>query len=157
MKSRFTTTRFALALLAAAALTVSLTTGTGSLSAASEQKGDIHILKECSQYNFLPGGFCTLASSDFALIPPGTKIYYDQAPGVPEGLLDSNIVLDAGAGNRAIGRCTVYLATFAGLCTFSDGIGTLDGFQARFVVSYTGGPNYNWDGTYSIDHDRNRK
>jgi hypothetical protein len=157
MKSRSTTTLFVLALLAAAALTLSLTIGTGSLSAASEQKGDIHILKECSQYNFMPGGFCTIGSSDFALIPPGTKIYYDQAPGIPAGLLDSNVVLDAGAGNRAVGRCTVYLETFAGLCTFSDGTGYFAGFQARFEVSYPGGPNYRWDGTYSIDHDRNRK
>ena len=149
MKPKLRTTRFALVLLAGAALTVSLS--------AAEKKGDIHAVKECSQYNFLPGGFCTFTSSDFALIAPGTKIYYDQAPGIPAGLLDSNVVLDAGAGNRALGRCTLDLATGAGLCTFSDGIGLFAGFQARLNVSYAGGPNYRWDGTYSFDHDSNRK
>ena len=149
MKPKLTATRFVLVLLACAALAVSLS--------AAEKKGDFHLIKECSQYNFLPGGFCSIQISDFALIPPGTKIYYDQAPGIPIGLLDSNVVLDAGAGNRAVGRCTVELATFAGLCTFSDGTGQFAGFQARIVVSWPGGPTYRWDGTYSIDHDSNRK
>jgi hypothetical protein len=157
MKSRFTTTRFALVLLAAAALTVSLTIGTVSLSAASEQKGDVHIVKECSQYNQMPGGFCSIKTSDIALISPGTKVYYDQGPGIPAGLLDSNVVLDAGAGNRALGRCTLDFATGRGLCTFSDGTGSFAGFQARIEVSYVGGFDWGWDGTYSIDHDRNRK
>jgi hypothetical protein len=156
MKSRFTTTRSALMLLAAAALTVSLTIATAPVSAA-EKKGDLHAVKECSQYNGLPGGFCTFTSSDFVLIPLGTKVYYDQAVGIPAGLLDSNVVLDAGSGNRALGRCTLDLATGAGLCTFSDGTGKFAGFQARLEVSHAGGPNYRWDGTYSIDHDSNRK
>jgi hypothetical protein len=156
MKSRFTTTRVALALLATAALTVSLAMGTVSVSAA-DKKGDLHILKECSEYNGLPGGFCTIASSDLALIPRGTRVYYDQAPGVPAGLLDSNVVLDAGPGNLAFGRCTVYLQNFSGLCTFSDGIGQFAGFQARIDVSWPGGDTYRWDGTFSIDHERDRR
>jgi hypothetical protein len=156
MKSGFTTTHFALGLLAAAALTVSLAMGTVSVSAA-DKKGDLHIVKECSEYNFLPGGFCTIASSDLTLIPHGTRVYYDQAPGVPTGLLDSNVVLDAGPGNLAVGRCTVYLQNFSGLCTFSDGIGQFAGFQARIDVSWPGGDTYRWDGTYSIDHDSDRR
>jgi hypothetical protein len=156
MKSRLTTKRFALGLLAVAALTFSLTTRTVFLS-ATEEKGELHTVKECSQYNALPGGFCTFTSSNVALIPPGAKIYYDQAPGIPAGLLDSNVVVDAGAGNRALGRCTLDLSTGAGLCTFSDGTGQFTGFQARLEVSYAGGFDYRWDGTYSIDHDRNRK
>jgi hypothetical protein len=156
MKSRFTTTRFALVLLAAAALTVPLTIGTASLSAA-DKKGDLQAVKECSQSTGLPGSFCTFTSSNFAGIPVGTKIYYDQAAGIPAGLLDSNVVLDAGAGNRALGRCTLEFATRTGLCTFSDGTGQFAGFQARLEVSYTGGSNFLWDGTYSFDHDKNRK
>ena len=49
----------------------------------------------------------------------------------PVGLLDSNIVLDAGNGNRAVGRCTLDLANGLALCLFFDGTGTLAGFNAR--------------------------
>lgn len=152
MKLRFTTTRFALALLAAAILITSLTLGTLSVS-ASDRKGDAHIVKECSQYNFLPGGFCTFTSSNLDLIPPGARVYYDQAAGVPTGLLDSNVVVDAGGGNRALGRCTLDFATGKGLCTFSDGTGSFAGFEARFEVSHVGGPVYSWDGTFRIHND----
>jgi hypothetical protein len=156
MTSRFTSTRFALVLLAAAALAVSVTIGTVSLSAAADTKGDLHAVKECSQDTGLPGAFCTVTSSNLALIPRGTRIYYMQAAGILPNLFDSTVVLDAGGGNRALGRCTVD-PTGAGLCTFSDGTGQFAGFQARLAVSYAGGFDYRWDGTYSIDHDSNRK
>ena len=45
-------------------------------------------------------------------------------------------------------------STQLGLCTFSDGTGRFAGFQARIDVSYLGGPNYAWDGTYSFEPDR---
>jgi hypothetical protein len=157
MRSRSTTTGFAHVLLAAAALTVSLITVTAILSAA-DKKGDLHAVKECSQDKGLAGKFCTFTSSNFELIPRDTRIYYVQTADIlPPGLFDSNVVLDAGTGNRAIGRCTVDPATGAGLCTFSDGTGQFAGFQARIAVSHAGGVDYRWDGTYSIDHDRNRK
>ena len=44
--------------------------------------------------------------------------YYNQPAGIPAGLLDSNIVIDAGNGNRAVGRCTLDMTTGLGLCTF---------------------------------------
>ena len=153
MKSKLTTTHFALVLLAAAALITSLTLGMLSVS-ASDRKGDAHIVKECSQYTGLAGGFCTFTSSNLDLIPPGARVYYDQAKGVPAGLLDSNVVVDAGDGNRALGRCTFDLATGKGLCTFSDGTGSFAGFKARFEVSHVGGPVFSWDGTFRI-HDDN--
>jgi len=69
-------------------------------------------------------------------------------------MLDSNVVLDAGGGNRAIGRCTLDLLSGIGLCTFSDGIGNLAGFHARARVSPpTDGVNWHWDGFYSFDDD----
>jgi hypothetical protein len=64
-------------------------------------------------------------------------------------LLDSNVVLDAERGNRAVGRCTLDLASFKGLCTFSDGTGDLAGFSARVdVVCAPQGSPCRWDGTY---------
>jgi len=117
------------------ALTLSLSTGATSVSASSAQNGQLHVTKECSQYTGVPGGFCSFTSSNLAEILIGSKIFYDQAPDIPAGLLDSNIVLDAGNGNRAFGRCTTDLVTWIGLCTLSDGVGTLAGFHARLDVS----------------------
>lgn len=129
-------------------LTLSLSTGAASVSASSAQNGQLHVTKECSQYTFLPGGFCTFTSSNLAEIAVGSKIFYDQAPGIPAGLLDSNVILDAGSGNRAVGRCTLDLGTGHGLCTFSDGTGQFTGFEARVDVLCPPGPNCSWDGTY---------
>jgi hypothetical protein len=69
---------------------------------------------------------------------------------VPADLLDSNVVLYAGSGNRAVGRCTLDLTTNLGLCTFSDGTGSLAGFQARIdvVCASPEGTPCRWDGTY---------
>jgi hypothetical protein len=82
---------------------------------------------------------CTITSSNIEQIGVGSKVFYDQAAGIPAGLLDSNVVLDDGTGNRAVGRCTLDLATGHGLCTFSDGTGQFTGFEARVDVSYSGG------------------
>ena len=111
-----------------------LTTGAVSVSASSDRTGDLHITKECSQYNGNPGDFCTITSSNLAAIKVGSKVFYDQADGIPKGLLDSSVVLDAGAGNRAVGRCTLDDTTNLGLCTFSDGTGQFTGFHARLMV-----------------------
>jgi hypothetical protein len=56
-------------------------------------------------------------------IKVGSRVYYDQTAGIPAGLLDSIVVLDAGNGNRAVGRCNLDLTTARGLCTFSDRTG----------------------------------
>lgn len=146
IRVKFMTTSFALVLFAGAA----------SLWAFSEQSGNLHVTKECSQYTGASGSFCTIMTSNVGPIKAGSKIYYDQAAGVPAGLLDSNVVLDAGGGNRAFGRCSVDLSTGLGLCTYSDGTGQFAGFQARVNVSYLGGPNYAWNGTYSFRSEDER-
>jgi hypothetical protein len=121
---------------------------TGAVSASSERTGELHINKDCppTTNSGNPGDFCTITSSNLAAIKVGSKIFYDQADGIPKGLLDSNVVLDAGAGDRAMGRCTVDDATNLGLCTFSDGTGQLTGFHARVLVDCR--TSCRWDGTY---------
>jgi hypothetical protein len=114
----------------------------------------LRITKECSKYTGEAGSFCTISSSNVPRIPVGSVVTYDQAAGIPAGLLDSNIILDAGGGNRAIGRCTLDLSTGLGLCTFSDGTGNLAGFHARAKVSPpSDGLNWYWDGVYGFDDD----
>jgi hypothetical protein len=109
------------------------------------------VTKECSQYFGNAGEFCTITSSNLRTIKVGSRVYYDQPVGIPAGLLDSNVVLDAGNGNRAVGRCTLDLTTGLGLCTFSDGTGRFAGFNARVRVSPpTATEDWRWDGTYSF-------
>jgi hypothetical protein len=151
MKFKTMTTILALALMLIAgfvALTLALSTGVASVSASSERHGDLHLTKECSQYTGGAGSFCTFTSSNLAQIKVGSHVFYDQAAGIPAGLLDSNVVLDAGSGNRAIGRCTLDLTTGLGRCTFSDGTGQFAGFNARVDVDCTSGCH--WDGTYNF-------
>jgi hypothetical protein len=87
-----------------------------------------------------------------ALTKVGSKIFYGQAAGTPPGFLDSDIILDSGTGNRALGHCTFDLGTNRGLCTFSDGTGQFTGFRARLDVSLASGStsSYRLDGTYSF-------
>jgi hypothetical protein len=122
-----------------------------SVSANDARNGQLRIQKDCTGYAGNAGDHCTITLSNFSRIPTGSHIFYDQAAGVPAGMLDSNIVLDAGRGNRAVGRCTLDNSTGLGLCTLSDGTGLLAGFTARIDVSYLGGTLFAWNGTYSFN------
>ena len=137
----------ALALVACAAL----------VSAQSGRNGQLHVTKECSHYTGAAGSFCTITSSNLPEIKVGSKVIYDQAAGIPAGVLDSNVVLDAGNSNRAVGRCTLDLSNGLGLCAFSDGTGQFTGFSARVDVSPpTDGLNWHWEGTYSFSSEPGR-
>ena len=133
----------------ASALALASSIGVVQVS-ASPKKGRLHVTKECSQYNLSAGSFCTITSSNLADIRIDSAVIYDQAAGIPAGMLDSNVVLDAGNGDRAVGRCTLDFSTGLGLCTFADGTGQFSGFQARVEVSHLGGNDWAWDGTYSF-------
>jgi hypothetical protein len=147
MKFREMPTIVALVLVAGfVALTLLVGAGAAPVWASSGNNGQLHLEKECSQATGAPGDFCTFTASNLAEIPIGSKVFYDQAAGIPAGLLDSNVILDAGDGNRAIGRCTLDFATGLGLCTFSDGTGEFTGFEAR--VEVVCGSSCTWDGTY---------
>ena len=137
-------------------LLVGLVTATLLLSAASVSASEgtkrLHIREDCSQYTGQAGSSSTVSASNIADIPVGSKVFYDQAADNPAGLLDSNIVLDAGNGNRAVGRCTLDLATGLALCLFFDGTGTLAGFHARIDGKPGVAPDtsYHWNGRYSF-------
>ena len=150
--SVFTIKRVVLGGLCVGALVLS--TGAPSVSASSERARKLHLTKECSEYFGAAGDWCTLTVSNVSQLPVGSRVLYSQAMGIPAGLLDSNVVLDAGDGNRAVGRCTLELATQLGLCTFSDGTGQLAGFQARIDVTCPGdGIVCDLTGTYSFNRD----
>ena len=135
---------------------VLLALGVASLSAFDGRNGRLHVIKNCANFTGAAGSYCTIATSNVPEIKAGSKIYYTQAAGVPAGLLDSNVVLDAGNGNRTVGRCTLDLTTGEGLCTLSDGTGYFAGFKATIDVSSAGGADYRWDGTYKVSREGDR-
>jgi hypothetical protein len=138
------------------ALTLSPNTAEASESASSRRNGQVHLTKDCSTYTGAAGDHCTITASNLDQIAIGSNIFYDQAAGVPTGLLDSNVVLDGGSGNRAVGRCTLDLGTGIGLCTFSDGTGRFSGFQARLDVSCGAGSSCRVDGTFRFGSEPDR-
>lgn len=123
--------------------------------AASPRSGDAHITKECSTYAGQAGGYCTITSSNIKAIPVGSRVIYLEALAFPYTVLDTNIVLDPpGPGNnKAFGHVYLDLSTGAGEATFSGGTGQFTWFHASVDVSYLGGVDWGWEGTYSFSSD----
>jgi len=107
------------------------------------------VTKECSGFNFLPGSFCTIQSSNLNAIEVDSKILYLQPTLLftPDG---SDVVLDPPkpGNNRAFGHCSLAL----GVCTFSGGTGKFTWFSADVRVSppTRDDPDWHWEGTYSF-------
>jgi hypothetical protein len=131
-----------------------------AMAGESKRSGQMHLTKDCTvapPYAGAAGDQCTIIASDYTPIQAyASRIFYDQAAGTPAGLLDSNVVLDAGDGNRAVGRCTLDFGTLSGLCTFSDGTGSFKGFQARLDVKCTPSSVCSMDGTFSVASKEDR-
>ena len=108
--------------------------------------------KDCSSYAGQAGDFCTITSSNVDEIENGSRVFYASAANFTTLTLDTNVTLDPpGPGNNhAFGHCQLSLVTGVGLCTFAGGTGKFTWFHATAEVSYLGGPNYAWDGTYSF-------
>jgi hypothetical protein len=107
--------------------------------------------KDCSGFTGLVGAFCTFRSSNVKAIKVGSKIFYFQTAG--KTALDSDIVIYVGPGTVATGHCLLRFATGVGLCTISDGTGTLAGFHARIRVTADGSIPKLWrlNGTYGFN------
>jgi hypothetical protein len=92
-----------------------------------------------------------IGSSNVKAIEAGSRVIYAQAAGATS--LDSDVVLDPpGPGNnRAFGHCALDFVTLTGRCTFDGGTSKFTGFHASAAVSYLGGPNWEWNGTFSFN------
>lgn len=140
----------AAALVAAASISVGVGVGVAqSVSASSPRSGVLHVTKECSAYTGLAGSYCTITSSNLKAIKVGSRIVYTSAAGATS--LDSDVVLDAGDGNKAFGHVTLDFVTGTGWSiTFSGGTGKFTGFRANADVSVDSTGLWHWDGTYSF-------
>jgi hypothetical protein len=130
------------------AAAILLLAGLAPGAAASPRSGDLHVTKECSEYSGLAGSFCTFTSSNIKAIQRGDRIVYAEAAG--SDALDTDVVIDAGPGNRATGHCTLVFASLPGRCTFAGGTGVFTHFQASVAVSVDGTGLWHWDGNYSF-------
>jgi hypothetical protein len=110
------------------------------------------VTKECSEYTGLAGSFCTITSSNLKQIAVGSRVVYAKAAGATSA--NTDIILHApGRGTTAFGHVVLDFVTATGTVTFWGWTGKLSGFQARADISYLGGPNWAWDGTYSFSDD----
>ena len=109
-----------------------------------------HATKDCSGYKGGIGAYCTVRASNVKALKAGSKIFYAQQASTTA--LDSDIVIYVQRGSVATGHCLLHLASGIGLCTISDGTGTLAGFHLRVrVTADTSIQNlWHWDGTYSF-------
>jgi hypothetical protein len=124
--------------------------------AASPRSGDVHITKECSVYAGQVGGYCTITSSNIKAIPVGSRVIYLAAADFTNWVLDTDIVLDPpGPGNnKAFGHVYLNLLTGVGEVTFSGGTGKFTWFHGSADVTFLGGSDWGWEGTYAFSpHD----
>ena len=135
--------------LSLAALVLFVSAASSQTRAPRDTK-PLHVTKDCSGFKGVAGNFCTIRSSNVKALKVGSKIFYLQ--GCCKAALNSDTAIYAGPGNIAAGHCVLHYATGVGLCTISDGTGTLAGFQARVRVTHDSSISdlWHWNGTYSF-------
>jgi hypothetical protein len=126
-------------------------TAASSQNQATRVTKAFHATKDCSGFTGLVGAYCTIRSSNVKALKVGSKIFYVQEAG--QTALDSDTVIYVKRGSVATGHCYLGHATGLGLCTISDGTGTLAGFRFRVRVRASSSiPKlFHWDGTYSFN------
>ena len=153
MASRMGLPKSSLGLVAGAVLLVVLGFSVSAASSTNQLRGTqaFHATKDCSGFTGLVGAYCTIRSSNVKALRVGSKIFYVQVAG--KTALDSDTVIYVKRGSVATGHCLLPFKTGVGLCTISDGTGTLAGFRLRVRVTASSSiPKlWHWDGTYSFD------
>ena len=134
--------------LLVAATAVVATAGAAMQSKA--RSGALHLTKECSDYHGEVGQFCTITSSNVAVIKPGMRVFYLAAPG--QTVLDTDIAVSSGQGGAAVGHVVLDLTTAQGRVTLKGGSGRFRHFRAKARVSVDKSGVWHWDGTYSFKH-----
>jgi hypothetical protein len=134
-----------LALVLAVGAAVVVTAGSAS---STERSGALHVTKECSEYNFAAGGFCTITTSNINAIRAGMRVVYSSAPDLTHGVLDSDLVIDGPGNNKAFGHVVLTLSTLSGVVTLSGGTGRFIHLHAQIDVACPNYPDCSWEGTY---------
>ena len=139
------------------AVVVAVVVAVTPLASATPRNGNLHVTKECSQYQGQAGQFCTIKSSNIPWIKAGMKIVYVDAANFDTLMLDTDVVLSNGQGSAADGHVNLNIATGVGTVTFDGGRGAFKTFHGGATVTVTdrGTSNelWHWDGTYSFGSD----
>jgi hypothetical protein len=132
-------------LLATLAVGAFAVTSSAESTGSSRRSGELHVTKECSEYDGTVGAFCTITSSNIRVIKPGMKVVYLATPG--NGVLDTDIALGSGHGT-ALGHVVLDLNTATGPVRLSVGTGRFSNFRARADVTVDDEGVWHWDGRY---------
>ena len=76
MKTRRIPAKTIFGLLLAVVMVAAFATAGSAENTGNPRSGDLHVTKECSQFNGLPGGFCTITGSNLNAIDAGMKVVY---------------------------------------------------------------------------------
>jgi len=146
------TARSFAAKVAAAVIVLAFVVGAPAALADSEspRSGVLSVTKECSQYSYLAGGYCTITTSNLKAIKPGSLVIYTDAF---DNGLNTDIVLYTGPGNSAFGHVTLDPNNLPGTVTFTGGTGKFRHFHATAAVSTADFVNWAWNGSYSFGPD----
>jgi hypothetical protein len=118
---------------------------------ASPRGGELHVTKNCGDYNFAAGDFCTITSSNLNAIKAHSRVVYASAADLTAGLLDSDLVIDGPGNNNAFGHVVLDLHTLSGVVTLSGGTGSFSHFHTGpLVVVCPAFPDCSWDGAYNF-------
>jgi len=147
-----------LRMVAAGVLVAAFVVAGQTAATASPRAGALHVTKECSQYTGAAGSFCTITSSNVKAIKVGARVVYSSAAN-PDGTLDSDVIIDAGHGNRLFGHVTLNATTMHIWLTGGTGIFRHFTGSAAVTVTDAGTPQelWHWDGTYHFGSDRYRR
>jgi hypothetical protein len=106
--------------------------------------------QSCDEWTSSEPSFCTVTESNVAALKKGTKVLY-YGPVVDKTTFSSsNVVLDDGAGDTAMGHCIVDYEAMKGMCAFHAGNGSLAGFTAIAEASTDDDQVWRWKGSYSL-------
>lgn len=107
--------------------------------------------KECSQFSGGVPSFCTVIASNVPALRTGAKILYYGPVLKNPAFISSNVVIDNGSGDTAIGNCIVDIAAGPkGVCAFHAGSGALAGFMAIAQVTVDAKQVWHWEGSYAL-------
>jgi hypothetical protein len=125
---------------------------TAGSTRATERSGELHVTKECGQYDpVTAGSFCTITSSNINAIRKQMRVVYASAADLTAGVLDSDLVVDGPGRNDAFGHVVLDLQAKSGVVTLDGGTGRFAHFHAAITVACPKFPELcTWDGPYSF-------
>jgi hypothetical protein len=104
----------------------------------------------CDEWTSEEPSFCSVIESNVVALKKGTKILFYGPVVDRTSFSSSNVVLDDGVGDTAIGNCIMDYEAMKGMCAFHAGNGSVAGFTAIAEASTDDDRVWHWNGSYSL-------